>query len=65
MTYVVQCLNQAIKEKGLDAKAFQHLVLTARSVAVARPMNLVKYACKEITSDEDRAKVMEGMSLLL
>lgn len=60
VTYVVQRLQQAIKNHGLDAEAFQHLVLTARSVAISRPCNLVKYANKELCSVEDNAKVMEG-----
>ncbi|ELU10961.1 hypothetical protein CAPTEDRAFT_154354 [Capitella teleta] len=56
VTYVVQRLQQAVKNHGLDAEAFQHLVLTARSVAISRPCNLVKYANKELCSVEDNAK---------
>ena len=60
VSYVVQCLGQAMTEKGLDAEAFQQLVLTTRSVAVTRPTNLARYASKEATPEEDKVKVMEG-----
>lgn len=32
------------KAKDIDAEAFYRLVLTVRSVAVARPYNLIKFA---------------------
>ncbi|KAI0242917.1 E3 ubiquitin-protein ligase UBR4 [Lamellibrachia satsuma] len=45
LAHVVECLSQSCQE--LDAEAFHHLVLTARSIAVVRPANLVKFAEQE------------------
>ncbi|XP_074655636.1 E3 ubiquitin-protein ligase UBR4-like [Tubulanus polymorphus] len=41
LSYVVQCLMP--KQVELDGEAFQRLLVTARSVAVARPINFVRF----------------------
>lgn len=53
LSHVTQSLA-ASREGGLelDAEAFQRLVLTARSVAVSRPTNLVKFADAEQQSEQ-------------
>jgi len=45
LAHVVECLRRGCQD--LDAEAFHHLVLTARSIAVVRPANLVKFAEQE------------------
>ena len=45
LAHVVQCLSVATRAgRPLDPEAFQRLILTARSVAITRPANLVKFA---------------------
>ena len=45
LAHVVECLRCSTQE--LDAEAFHHLILTARSIAVVRPANLVRFAEQE------------------
>lgn len=43
LKYVMSCLSSA-DVPDLDVEAFQHMLVTARSVSVSRPGNLVKFA---------------------
>lgn len=56
---MVQCLNAepledtkavAVPAPELDPEAFQRLVVTARSVATSRPINLVSFADRDLNS---------------
>ncbi|XP_052722001.1 E3 ubiquitin-protein ligase UBR4-like isoform X2 [Crassostrea angulata] len=49
LKHVMASLN---KEKPLDVEAYQRLLVTARSVAVSRPNNLIKFAEKGNKEDE-------------
>lgn len=44
LAHVTQCLTERLDGRELDAEAFHRLVVTARAVAVSRPVNLVKFA---------------------
>ncbi|PIK61995.1 putative E3 ubiquitin-protein ligase UBR4-lik e [Apostichopus japonicus] len=59
LAHVVQCLNAepledtkavAVPAPELDPEAFQRLVVTARSVATSRPINLVSFADRDLNS---------------
>lgn len=50
LTHVIQCLRGERDGNTMDVEAFQRLLVTARSVAITRPNNLVKFAdqsCEE------------------
>jgi E3 ubiquitin-protein ligase UBR4 len=50
----MQSLRGNQEGHAMDVEAFQRLLVTARSVAVARPQNLVKFANRPAGSDEDK-----------
>lgn len=50
----MQCLCRDKDSDGADVEGFQRLIVTARSVAVARPANLVKFADKETDKMEGK-----------
>ena len=52
---VMKCLSKDRESDAADVEGFQRLVVTARSVAVARPANLVKFADKETGKDESKS----------
>ncbi|XP_022084216.1 E3 ubiquitin-protein ligase UBR4-like isoform X1 [Acanthaster planci] len=53
------CQPDSQQQQHLDPEAYQRLVVTARSVAVARPTNLVRFAdtCETFTSKESDLEV--------
>ena len=52
LRHVVKSLSSDSEKTSMDVEAFQRLLVTARSVAVARPGNLVKFAEKEASDNE-------------
>ncbi|BFZ02848.1 hypothetical protein BsWGS_05885 [Bradybaena similaris] len=53
LKYVMSCLSSP-DVPDLDVEAFQHMLVTARSVSVSRPGNLVKFA-----ENHDSSQVLE------
>ena len=51
---VIKCLSKEKEGDNLDVEGYQRLIVTARSVAVARPGNLVKFADKGTEKDEGK-----------
>ncbi|XP_060554667.1 E3 ubiquitin-protein ligase UBR4-like, partial [Ruditapes philippinarum] len=62
LCHVMQSLRGNQDGHAMDVEAFQRLLVTARSVAVARPQNLVKFANRPAGSDEDK-EVLEVTDL--
>lgn len=49
----MQCLRGDKEGHVMDVEAYQRLLVTARSVAVSRPHNLVKFAAGSSDSSEE------------
>lgn len=54
LDHVIQCLRGDGEAQPMDVEAFQRLLVTARSVAVARPNNLVKFADRSCENKDDK-----------
>ena len=54
LCHVIQCLRGDGEGQAMDVEAFQRLLVTARSVAVSRPNNLVKFADRSSDSKDDK-----------
>ena len=51
---VIKCLSKEKEGDSLDVEGYQRLIVTARSVAVARPGNLVKFADRGTEKEEGK-----------
>ncbi|KAL4218587.1 perineurial glial growth [Mactra antiquata] len=62
LQHVMSCLRGDKEGQLMDVEAFQRLLVTARSVAVSRPHNLVKFAAGSTDNSEDK-EVLEVTDL--